>query len=129
MADEPEPRETSAPHDRRPRLAIRPAIRCGLDLGPGDSLAWPVGKLQVTGNDEDVNGDAAQRSLSHLQIGAVSQVTQPLLGQWTVPLSGQCVGPLEKLLEHVEPPLGVLEWASGSTINELVMWRSSGQTR
>jgi hypothetical protein len=107
VAGKPEPREAGGPHDRRPRIAIRPAIRRGLDLCPGDALTGPVGEPQIAGDDEGVNGDAAQRPSGHLLAGAVGQVTPPLIRQWAVPLPGQDVGPLEELLKHVESPLGM----------------------
>jgi hypothetical protein len=59
MAEEPEPRETSAPHDRRSWVAVGPAIRCRLDLGTGDPLVGPGGESQIASDNEKVDGDAA----------------------------------------------------------------------
>src|SRR5262249_5519154 len=127
VAGEPEPRQAHLPHHERPGLAVGPAVGRGLDLGWGDEFAGAVGQAQGLGNDQEVDGDAPERSPGHLQVGTVDEVTAAFLGQGAVALARQRVRALEELLEHSRTSTMRGTGDGFDYTRKAVMWRSTSR--
>jgi len=88
------------PHPRWLGPTIEPSVRFDLDLGTGDEFTGSLGQAQCLGDDQSVKSDASHSPARHLLLGAVREVTPPILGQRAVPLASEHARVLEESIEH-----------------------------
>jgi hypothetical protein len=80
--------------------AVRPALRCDLDLLARDQFTDSLGKTQGICAKKDVVGNVLQRRASHPLFGTTNKVKPTFLRQGAIPLSGKDARILKQLVEH-----------------------------